>query len=93
MSDALLQIRGISKSFGQTRALDDVTLTARQGEVHAVLGENGAGKSTLMKILAGALARDGGDITLAGKTAYAQAVIVGGGPAELCNAVDGTVGN
>jgi ribose transport system ATP-binding protein len=68
VSDALLQIRGVSKSFGQTRALDDVTLTARQGEVHAVLGENGAGKSTLMKILAGALARDGGDITLAGKT-------------------------
>jgi len=64
---ALLDVRGVSKAFGSTKALTDVTLVAEGGEVHAVLGENGAGKSTLMKILAGAIAPDAGEMTLAGE--------------------------
>ena len=61
-----LVMRGISKSFDGTQALKGVNFCARLGEVHAIVGENGAGKSTLMKILAGALHRDAGEILLDG---------------------------
>ncbi len=50
---ARLQVRGLCKRFGATHALMAVTLEARRGEVHAVIGENGAGKSTLMRVVAG----------------------------------------
>jgi len=63
----LLQVRALSKAFGRTEALKEVSLDARGGEVHAVLGENGAGKSTLMKLLAGALQPDRGDVQLGGE--------------------------
>lgn len=49
----ILQMQGITKFFPGVRALDDVTLEVRQGDVHAICGENGAGKSTLMKVLSG----------------------------------------
>jgi ribose transport system ATP-binding protein len=57
----------VSKSFGATRALADVSLEARGGEVLALIGENGAGKSTLMKILSGAVSPDRGQMELAGR--------------------------
>ncbi len=62
-------MRGIRKSFDGTQALKGVDFSACQGEVHAIVGENGAGKSTLMKILAGALQRDAGEILLDGQPA------------------------
>jgi ribose transport system ATP-binding protein len=52
-STPILQMTGISKSFGATRALSDMHLSIRPGEIHALMGENGAGKSTLMKVLSG----------------------------------------
>ena len=50
---AILEMRGISKSFPGVKALRDVNLTVEAGEIHAICGENGAGKSTLMKVLSG----------------------------------------
>src|SRR5690625_199050 len=50
---AILEMRNITKEFPGVRALDDVTMTVRAGDIHSICGENGAGKSTLMKVLSG----------------------------------------
>src|SRR5579864_6970114 len=63
-------MRGIGKSFPGVHALSDVSLTLRAGEVHVLVGENGAGKSTLVKILAGALPADEGEILIDGSVAH-----------------------
>ena len=63
---ALLEVRGISKSFGTLQALQGVDFTLRAGEIHALLGENGAGKSTLIKVVTGVFARDAGVVRLGG---------------------------
>src|SRR5512135_52227 len=63
---AILEMRGIRKSFGEVRVLHDVDIDLRAGEVHAVVGENGAGKSTLMRVAAGILPPDAGAMTLNG---------------------------
>ena len=63
-----LELRELSKHFGGVRALDGVTLSVPKGSVHALVGENGAGKSTLGRIVAGALAPDGGELRLDGST-------------------------
>ncbi len=67
MTEPLLQMRQISKSYEGTRALRGVDFSAVAGEVHAIVGENGAGKSTLVKILSGAVRRDSGEILLDGR--------------------------
>ena len=64
-----LEMRNVSKSFGGVKALRDVSIKVKKGEIHALLGENGAGKSTLMKILSGAYQRDSGEIYIDGKPA------------------------
>jgi len=53
VDDYILEMRGITKEFPGVKALQDVTLNVRRGEIHAICGENGAGKSTLMKVLSG----------------------------------------
>ncbi len=65
-SDYILEVQGLSKSFGGTKALQDVELHIRKGEVHALVGENGAGKSTLMKSIIGLHKFDSGTITFEG---------------------------
>ena len=62
-----LEMRGITKSFGATRALKGVDLSVNPGEILALVGENGAGKSTLMKVLSGAHAPDDGRLFLDGE--------------------------
>lgn len=64
----LVQLSGISKSFGGTRALESAELALYAGSITALVGENGAGKSTLVKILTGIYQPDGGRITLCGKS-------------------------
>jgi putative multiple sugar transport system ATP-binding protein len=53
MDDHILEMRSITKTFPGVKALEDVSLAVRRGEIHAICGENGAGKSTLMKVLSG----------------------------------------
>ncbi len=63
----ILNMKGITKSFPGVIALEDVDLSLRKGEVHALMGENGAGKSTLIKVLTGVEHPDAGSIELDGK--------------------------
>ncbi len=67
MQKALLEVHNLTKIFPGIRALDDVHLSIRNGEVHALIGENGAGKSTLVKILTGVYFPTSGAIELEGK--------------------------
>ncbi|WP_332662634.1 ATP-binding cassette domain-containing protein [Aeromicrobium sp.] len=62
-----IELSGITKSFGQVRAVDDVSAVARPGEVTALLGPNGAGKTTTLRILLGLVAPDKGTATFGGK--------------------------
>lgn len=62
----IIEMRGISKHFGQVQANDAVDFTLHRGEIHAIVGENGAGKSTLMKILYGLYHPDAGEILVDG---------------------------
>jgi monosaccharide-transporting ATPase len=70
MSDSLLEVRGLTKSFPGVRALQGVDFTVRRGEIHALMGENGAGKSTLIKVLTGVYERDTGETRLDGKAIF-----------------------
>ena len=67
MNETILEMEHISKTFGPVKALKDVHMDLRSGEVHALMGENGAGKSTLMKILSGVYSLESGTLTYFGK--------------------------
>ena len=67
MSEYLLEMKGISKSFPGVRALQDVNYQLKSGEIHALLGENGAGKSTLIKVLGGIYHPEEGSFFIDGK--------------------------
>ena len=66
----LLELRGVSKSFGSVQALTDVDFEVRAGEVMALVGDNGAGKSTLIKCVAGIRAPDSGEIFFDGQKVH-----------------------
>jgi len=68
LSDRILSVKHISKSFPGVKALDDVSLDVGRGVVHGIVGENGAGKSTLMKILSGVYTKDSGTVAFDGQT-------------------------
>lgn len=80
MGDIVLEMKNISKSFVGVKALDNVSLSVRRGEVHAICGENGAGKSTLMKVLNGIYKADAGEIWINGEKQNIQS------PTEAHNA-------
>jgi branched-chain amino acid transport system ATP-binding protein len=67
MTEALLELRGLSKAFGALKATDGVDLTVRPNEIHALIGPNGAGKSTLIAQVAGGLRPDAGRVVLLGE--------------------------
>ena len=64
----ILNVRNISKKFGQTTALDSVSFDVQEGQITALLGENGAGKSTLLRLISGYYEADTGEIKLNNKT-------------------------
>ena len=65
--EPMLVVQGVSKTFGATQALSQVSLSVMPGEVVALIGENGAGKSTLMKLLSGVHLPDEGSMQFAGR--------------------------
>ncbi len=67
MSEAILEMRGICKSFASVPVLKNIDFTLQQGEIHALVGGNGAGKSTLMKIMTGVYTKDSGEIYVKGE--------------------------
>jgi ribose transport system ATP-binding protein len=75
----MLEIRDLSKRYGETVALDSAGIALDAGEIHTILGENGSGKSTLVKLLSGIIAPDKGEILLSGKN------IAGNSPAAFQN--------
>jgi ABC-2 type transport system ATP-binding protein len=76
MARAAIQIEGLVKRFGRTRAVDGLDLTVHQGEVHGFLGPNGAGKTTTLRVLLGLLKADGGTARLLGGDPWTQATVL-----------------
>ena len=73
MNDAVIETRGLRKTFGSTVALDDLSLRVEPGQVHGFLGPNGSGKSTTLRVLLGLLRKDAGEVTMLGGDPWAQA--------------------
>jgi ABC-2 type transport system ATP-binding protein len=72
----LLEAKGLTKCFGDVRALDGLDLVARSGQVTALLGSDGAGKTTFVRAAATRLRPDGGEVYVAGVEACAAAVVL-----------------
>lgn len=66
-ADTYLRLERVSRSYGPTKALTDLSMSAESGTVHSILGENGSGKSTTVKILSGILPPDGGRVVVGGR--------------------------
>lgn len=75
MTEPVLDIRGLSKAFGGLAANEDISLTLRPGEIHALIGPNGAGKSTLIKQIAGNISPDAGRVAFNGQDVTALGTV------------------
>ncbi|NRB18575.1 MAG: ABC transporter ATP-binding protein [Rhodobacteraceae bacterium] len=75
MTDPILDVRNISKSFGALKASDNISLTLVPGEIHALIGPNGAGKSTLIKQIAGGLQADSGEVWFDGENVTGKTTV------------------
>ena len=73
MGENLLEARAIAKHFGGVKALSDVSLSIRQGEIYGLIGPNGAGKTTFFNVLTGLYHPDGGELVFAGEKLKASA--------------------
>ncbi|MFB2880371.1 ABC transporter ATP-binding protein [Floridanema aerugineum] len=67
MTEPIIELKGISKTFGDNKVLDEVNLTIYQGEALGIIGPSGTGKSTILRVIAGLLAPDAGEIYIRGK--------------------------
>jgi ABC-type Mn2+/Zn2+ transport system ATPase subunit len=65
--DGMLELRGLSRSYGDVVALDDLSFTVREGQMFGFVGPNGAGKTTAMRIILGVLAPDAGEVRWRGQ--------------------------
>jgi branched-chain amino acid transport system ATP-binding protein len=74
MTEPVLELDGLSKSFGALKATQDVSLTLRHGEIHALIGPNGAGKTTLMGLISGRIRPDTGRVLFRGRDISALSV-------------------
>ena len=83
MDDVILKLHGMVKSFGSTKAVQDVSMELRKGQVLALIGENGSGKSTLMSMVTGTLQPDKGRMELKGKE-YVPDSIIAAGNSGVC---------
>lgn len=68
MSEVILSMKGITKIYGDVKALDDVSIEIKRGEIYGLVGNNGAGKTTLMRLVTGQSFCDSGEMTLVWRT-------------------------
>ena len=71
----MIVVNGVSKSFGDILAVDNITLDIKKGSVFGLIGTNGAGKSTLLRLLCGILAEDAGTVTIDGERVFENIAI------------------
>ncbi|MDD1654880.1 MAG: ATP-binding cassette domain-containing protein, partial [Methanomicrobiales archaeon] len=76
MSEAIIDVRGLSHSFGEVQAVDEVSFTVRKGEIFSFLGPNGAGKSTTINVLTTLLPVQKGEVLIAGHDVAAEPALV-----------------
>ena len=73
MPGDMIEVRGVSRNFGETRAVDGIDLAVREGEIFGLIGHNGAGKTTLFKIMLGLLPMDAGEVLVGGQAVRGEA--------------------